>query len=170
MTPKYVRSAPKINLITSMRGRCFSSTYFYLRFSLCSSYLRFNVRNIARSVCPTYVNYYRSYGGSTTHTSTVRRVRHSLSFLLSHLSPLCKGKEKRGAIKNFDVANTIALPQAVAVIPISNQQTDFNFYYHPSRHCENVNMLVILPRRDLDTTGDFISSFLSYFFTSCIIF
>ncbi|MFN9979480.1 MAG: hypothetical protein ACK53Y_06185, partial [bacterium] len=39
--------APKINLITSMRGRCFSSTYFYVRFSLCSSYLRVYVRNIS---------------------------------------------------------------------------------------------------------------------------
>ncbi len=92
MTPKYVRSAPKINLITSMRGRCFSSTYFYVRFSLCSSYLRVYVRNIVRSVCPTYVNYYRSYWGSTTHTSTVRRVRHSL---FSPFPPFTKGEKRR---------------------------------------------------------------------------
>ena len=42
------------------------------------------------------------------------------------------------------MANTIALPQAVADIPISNQPTDFNFYYHPSCHCEHVKMLISL--------------------------
>jgi hypothetical protein len=97
-------------------------------------------------------------------------------------------------LKNFDVANTIAPPQAVAVIPISNQPMDFNFYYHSSCHCEHVKMLLslqhavalnksgiikfychpsrhcdnvnmlILPRRDFDTTGNFISSFFRIFF------